>query len=108
MNTIEQIFENGEGELTQAKFIELAYETECYKNMCDTYESEVEEEDEPYTDPPHIFYHEQYGWAWAWGGDAGRLDKLESDGDYSVTKGRQLKCLGSAKLSKLSSAYSLE
>ena len=80
-------------ELTQAKFIELAMQTECYSSMCDVYESEISPEEENTTDPPFIFYHGQHGWAWAWGGDAGRLSELGS---------------GSMGSAKLSSGYDLE
>ena len=100
---VEVLYQNGDGELAHGKFIELAMLTNVYKSMCNSYESEVN--DEGNIDPPVIFYHEQYGWVWAWGGDAGRLNELESDGDYSVTKSRKLKCLGSATLS---SCYDLE
>lgn len=102
-HNVEILYQNGE--LTHGKFIELAMLSNAYKSMCEAYESEVNPEDEGHIDTPVIFYHEQHSWGWAWGGDAGRLNELESDGDYSVTKGRKLKCLGSAKLS---SGYDLE
>jgi hypothetical protein len=61
-----------------------AVKTTEFKSMCKAYK-EIPKEQRSFVDPPVLFLSEKGSWAWAWGGDCGRLNELEGTCVFSMS-----------------------
>lgn len=62
----------------------VAGKTAEFKSMMKAYK-ELPKEERRFVDPPVLFLSERGAWAWAWGGDAGRLNELEQHELFSMS-----------------------
>lgn len=62
----------------------IAVKTPSFKKMMEAYK-EIPKNERNFVDPPILFLSTQGSWAWAWGGDSGRLNELEENCIFSIS-----------------------